>query len=278
MTDQRDEVDDVFAMLARAGVDFVRCDRGERLPKPEQGLRLGLVNVKRFDRQAAGQLFDLAVTHSGGIRAAVKDADGFDFVFVVGDELTETGDQRFGSLPGFGIKTGGQQLVSREFVDDLMLGPQQDFAELRVVKRQQGGADLFGFDFVQLGVGDCVGRDAEVAGSQLAVFVGVDAVEERGDELAGGLAVGLLFEVFVPRFAATACQPGELGSECAGEVGVDDAFADFFEDALERDGGLAIKRLGLVLVLFAQSDGVDDDEAGFAGGVGRDGFEASWRR
>lgn len=27
------------------------------------------------------------------------------------------------------------------------------------------------------------------------------------------------------------------------------------------------------LALFAQSDGVDDDEAGFAGGVGRDGFE-----
>ena len=53
---------------------------------------------------------------------------------------------------------------------------------------------------------------------------------------------------------------------------MDDAFADFFEDALERDGGLAIKRLGLVLVLFAQSDGVDDDEAGFAGGVGGDGF------
>ena len=73
------------------------------------------------------------VPQSGGIRAAVKDADGFDFVFVVGDELTETGDQCFGSLPGFGIKTGGQQLVSREFVDHLMLGTQQDFAELRIV-------------------------------------------------------------------------------------------------------------------------------------------------
>ncbi len=35
----------------------------------------------------------------------------------------------------------------------------------------------------------------------------------------------------------------------------------FFAGAFERDGRLAIKRLGWVLVLFAQSDGVDDDEA-----------------
>ena len=47
---------------------------------------------------------------------------------------------------------------------------------------------------------------------------------------------------------------------------MDDAFADFFEDALERDGGLAIKRLGFVFVPFAQSDGVDDDETGLASG------------
>ena len=71
-------------------------------------MRLGLVDVKRFDRQAAGELFDLAVTQSGGVRAAVKDADGFDFVFVVFDELPETGDQCFGSFLGFGVKTGGQ--------------------------------------------------------------------------------------------------------------------------------------------------------------------------
>ena len=48
--------------------------------------------MKRFDRQAAGQLFDLAVTQSGGVGAAVKDFDGFDFGFVVFDELTKTGD------------------------------------------------------------------------------------------------------------------------------------------------------------------------------------------
>ena len=197
----------MFAVFARAGVDFVRCDRAERLPKPEQGLRLGLVDVKRFDRQPAGQLFDLAVTQSGGIRAAVKDADGFDFVFVVFDELTKTGDQRFGSFFGFGIKAGGQQLVPREFVDHLMLGPQQDFAELGPKKRQQGGADLFGFDLVQLIVGDVVGGDAEFGGGEVAVLVGVDAVKEAGDELAGGLAVGLLRKVFVPRVAATACEP-----------------------------------------------------------------------
>lgn len=100
----------------------------------------------------------------------------------------------------------------------------------------QGGANLLGFDFVQLGVGDLFGRDVEFAGGQLAVLVGVDAVEERGDELADGEAT-------------------YLGSECAGEVGVDNAFADFSfcwtkgalaRDgglALERDGGLAIKRL-----------------------------------
>lgn len=76
-------------------------------------------------------------------------------------------------------------MVSREFVDHLMLGPEQDFAELRIVKREQGGADLQSFDFVQLGVGDLVGRDAEFAGGQLAVLVGVDAVEERGDEVLG---------------------------------------------------------------------------------------------
>ena len=79
-------------------------------------------------------------------------------------------------------------MVSREFVDHLMLGSQQDFAELGPEKRAQGGADLFGFDFVQLGVGNLVGCDAEFAGGQLAVLVGVDAVEERGDELADGLA------------------------------------------------------------------------------------------
>ena len=72
----------MFAVRARAGVDFVRCDRAERLPKSQQRLRLGFVDVKRFDRQATGQLFDLAVSQSGGVRAAVKDADGFDFVFV----------------------------------------------------------------------------------------------------------------------------------------------------------------------------------------------------
>ena len=110
--------------------------------------------MKRFDRQAAGQLFDLAVPQSGGIRSAVMDADGFDFVFVVFDELPETGDQCFGSFLGFGIETGSQQLVAGELVDHLMLGTQQDFAELRVVKRQQGGFDLLGFDFVKLGVGD----------------------------------------------------------------------------------------------------------------------------
>ena len=74
-------------------------------------------------------------------------------------------------------------MVTREFVDHLMLGTQQDFAELRIVKREQGSADLFGFDFVQLGVSDGVRRDAEFAGGQFAVLVGVDAVEERGDEL-----------------------------------------------------------------------------------------------
>ena len=68
VTDQRDEIDDVFAVLASAGFDFVRCDRAERLPKSQQSLRLGLVDVKRFDRQATGQLFDLAVTQSGGVR------------------------------------------------------------------------------------------------------------------------------------------------------------------------------------------------------------------
>ena len=136
----------MFAVRTRDGVDFVRLHRAERLPKPQQGLRLGFVDVKRLDRQAAGQLFDLAVTQSGGVRAAVKDADGFDFVFVVFDELTKTGDQCFGSLFGFGVKTGGQQLVSCELVDHLMLGTQQDFAQLGVVEREQGGADLFGFD------------------------------------------------------------------------------------------------------------------------------------
>ena len=75
-------------------------------------------------------------------------------------------------------------MVSRELVDHLMLGTQQDFAELSVVEREQGGADLFGFDFVKLGFGDFFGRDAELAGGEVAVLVGVDAVEERGDEFA----------------------------------------------------------------------------------------------
>ena len=50
----------------------------------------------------------LSLNPNSGIRAAVKDADGFDFVFVVYDELTETGDQCFGSFFGFRVKTGGQ--------------------------------------------------------------------------------------------------------------------------------------------------------------------------
>jgi len=54
---------------------------------------------------------------------------------------------------------------------------------------------------------------------------------------------GDLCEVGVPRFAAVSGKARYLGSECAGEVGMDDAFADFFEDALQRDGWLAIKRL-----------------------------------
>ena len=75
--------------------------------------------MKRFDRQAAGQLFDLAVTQSGGVWAAVKDADGFDFGFVVFDELTKTGDQCFGSLFGFGIKAGGCLLYTSPSPRDL---------------------------------------------------------------------------------------------------------------------------------------------------------------
>ena len=129
-------------------------------------------DVKRFDRQAAGELFDLAVTQSGGVRAAVKDFDGFDFGFVVFDELTETGDQCFSSFFGFGVKTGGQQLVAGEFVDHLMLGTQQDFAKLRVVKWEQGGFDLLGFDFVKLGVGDFFGRDAQFAGGEVGQIKG----------------------------------------------------------------------------------------------------------
>ena len=136
-----------------------------------------------------GKLFDLAVTQSGGVRAAVKDADGFDFGFVVFDELTKTGDRCFGSLFGFGIETGRcNKSVAGEFVDHLMLGTQQDFAKLGVVKWKQGGFDLLGFDFVKLGVGDFFGRDAQFAGGEVAVLVGVDAVEERGDEFADGLA------------------------------------------------------------------------------------------
>ena len=79
-------------------------------------------------------------------------------------------------------------MVSREFVDHLMLGSQQDFADLRIVKREQGGADLFGFDFVQLGVGDLVGSNAEFAGGQLAVLVGRVGVER---ELTNGNASAL---------------------------------------------------------------------------------------
>ena len=112
-------------------------------------------------------------------------------------------------------------MVTRELVDDLMLGAEQDFAELRVVKRQQGGFDLFGFDFVKLDVGDFFGRDVKFAGGQFAVLVGVDAVEKRGDKFADGLAIGLLLHIVVPRFAAIPGKARNLGSECAGKVGMD---------------------------------------------------------
>ena len=46
--------------------------------------------------------------------------------------------------------------------------------DLGAVKRKQGGADLVGFDFVQLVVGDLDGRDAKI--------VGGDAVEKHGRE------------------------------------------------------------------------------------------------
>lgn len=94
--------DDVFAVLARSGVDLVGSDRAERLL--QQGLRLGLVDVKRFDRQAAGQLFELAETLSGGIRAAVNEADSFDIVQLsVGDLIggdAELGGGQFPVLVG----------------------------------------------------------------------------------------------------------------------------------------------------------------------------------
>ena len=102
---------------------------------------------------------------------------------------------------------------------------------------------MFGFDFVKLDVGDFFGRDVEFAGGQFAVLVGVDAVEKRGDKFADGLAIGLLFHIVMPRFAAIPDKARNLGSDCAGEIGMDDAFADFFEDTLQRDGWLAIKRL-----------------------------------
>ena len=56
VTDQRHEVDDVFAVLA-VRVNFVRVHRSVGLPEFEQRLRLGLVNVNRFDRQAARDVF-----------------------------------------------------------------------------------------------------------------------------------------------------------------------------------------------------------------------------
>ena len=77
----------------------------------------------------------------------------------------------------------------------MVLGAEQDFAELSVVEREQGGFDLFGFDFVKLDVGDFFGRDVKFAGGQFAVLVGVDAVEKGGDKFADGLAIGLLLHI-----------------------------------------------------------------------------------
>ena len=82
--------------------------------------------------------------------------------------------------------------------------------------------DADGFDFVKLGVGDFFGRDAELAGGEVAVLVGVDAVEECGDEFADWLAVGLLFHIGVPRVAAISGKARYLSAECAGEIGMDD--------------------------------------------------------
>ena len=81
---------------------------------------------------------------------------------------------------------------------------------------------MFGFDFVKLGFGDFFGRDAELAGGEIAVLVGVDAVEERGDEFSDWLAIGLLFHIVVPRFAAIYGKARYPGAECAGEIGMDD--------------------------------------------------------
>ena len=52
-----------------------------------------------------------------------------------------------------------------------------------------------------------------------------------------------------------------------------DAFGNFAENPIERHGGLTIEWLGTGFVRFGHSDRVDNDEAGFAGSVGRDGFQ-----
>ena len=104
------------------------------------------------------------------------DIDGFDFVFVVFDELTKTGDRRFGALFGFGIKAGGQQLVACEFVDHLILGPQQNITEQWILKREQGSVDLVGLDDA---------GDFAVNVETVVSFAGVELKFAHGDARAG---------------------------------------------------------------------------------------------
>ena len=53
----------------------------------------------------------------------------------------------------------------------------------------------------------------------------------------------------MPRVAAAAGKATDLGFVCAGEVGVDDAFADFFEDALEQPSSVLMSIVALALLI-----------------------------
>ena len=101
-------------------------------------------------------------------------------------------------------------------------------------------------------------------------FIGVDALQqfaaERGEGFAArglgnaGFLIGidLLFE------------SGEARSQRAREIGIGCTRRNEVENLIERDGGLAVERLGRRLFFLADANRIDDHEMRFVLGVGRD--------
>jgi hypothetical protein len=97
-------------------------------------------------------------------------------------------------------------------------------------------------------------------------------LEKIGGELFEADAAGAL-QVLLIAVAEGAVESGEAVGEAGEGVFVADAEGDALQELVEGDGGFALEGAGVGLVGLGDADGIDEDEAGLAAGVGGDAGE-----